>query len=69
MKPIKKLLLFSFSIVFSSCTLPKLIAENPENQADASSSLPLVFSEDFELIFQHVGVLGAEEVDKIADLL
>ena len=28
-----------------------------------------VFSEDFELIFQHVGVLGAEEVDKIADLL
>ena len=43
----KSLFLFLFTF-FSSCTLPKLIAENPKNQADANSSLPLVFSEDFE---------------------
>ena len=45
--PKKSLFLFLFTL-FSSCTLPKLIAENPKNQADANSSLPLVFSEDFE---------------------
>ena len=43
----KSLFLFLFTL-FSSFTLPKLIAENPKNQADANSSLPLVFSEDFE---------------------
>ena len=45
--PKKSLFLFLFTL-FSSFTLPKLIAENPKNQADANSSLPLVFSEDFE---------------------
>ena len=43
----KSLFLFLFTF-FPSFTLPKLIAENPKNQADANSSLPLVFSEDFE---------------------